>query len=627
MQDKIIVADADAGSGQDVSAWGTKSFGLADEVGPGSAGFFFASLAYLLIPALSVLFFFGPWPIAVLASGAMALFWVITQYIYRVPAKSGLLRGSWPYLLLAAAVTWLSGALPPFAENHDWHKHYAIFNALIEKPWPPVISTGDAVGTLRYYLGYYAFPAAIAKYIGWSALPVSIYVSTTLGLYLAMTMAFGMKVHRGAVPLLLGGVFLFFSGADIVGKAITGHEFGPPLHFEWWRQYIAINSIVTNLYWAPQHAVAGLISTFMVLRNPRLAMENAGIILAATAVWSPFSAVGLIPVFAWAVLQAGVKSSLTRTNIFAAPILLASAGLFLTKGSAGLPAMFMWHSPHFTITSWLVFVLLEFVLIALALVFVNPRRKLLVILCAGFILCLSLIYLGGAGDLLLRASIPSLAILAVLSAEAIVLSPPSFKKAPLTACLALGAVTPLGEIARGVTSPRLPDADQLTILQAIGYRQELLQQYLVFPDDDATVTAVLESSDFKFVFFGTAQFDSAARRVESAEYTDAALVTQQLVLPAGFYRLEAVLDWDVQSEDPTRNAGHVSLHGKTILVPIMSSEAVDEHVAHIFEVDGSPFNIAIGLGGWSKGKGFVQIRDIKISVTEMQGVDPQASVD
>lgn len=119
--------------------------------------------------------------------------------------------------------------------------------------------------------------------------------------------------------------------------------------------------------------------------------------------------------------------------------------------------------------------------------------------------------------------------------------------------------------------------------------------------------------DLVFSTFGDAHFENDRNRIQSSKYTDAGLVSGDILLPPGLYKIEAVMSWDVDAEQYSTNAAHLSLHGVGILIPINNSQNVNKYVSTTFVTDGKPFRLSFGLGGWSKGKGFVELNDLKIS--------------
>jgi hypothetical protein len=123
---------------------------------------------------------------------------------------------------------------------------------------------------------------------------------------------------------------------------------------------------------------------------------------------------------------------------------------------------------------------------------------------------------------------------------------------------------------------------------------------------------ILNLLDFQFSTWGKAYFDTDQHVVKSDDFTDSALVTNQVTLPHGQYKLKLSLSYSVESENNRTNAAHVSVHGNKILIPInTSSKEKKPYEINLFR-DEEPFQLSIGLGGWSKGRGFIKIDSLEI---------------
>jgi hypothetical protein len=581
------------------------------------ASLFIPALLYIFVPSVLVLFHFSEWPkLAVLATGLAG----ILLYPQAREGKGGwlaLFSGTWPYLILAAGIVWLSGVLPPFAENTDWRKHYALFNALVDQPWPPKFITGDGVSALRYSLGFYVVPALAAKWLGTWALSFAIFAWCTFGCYLGLVLAFGDKPRSKLQCFLIGTVFLLFSGADIVGAYLVANFPKPPMpfmHFEWWSGFGAFPSAVTSIFWTPQHLIAGWVGAFLFIRYPLKAVRSSGLIVCAAALWSPFIAIGLIPCFAWAVWTTSFRELLTKLNFVVAPVLLLISAQYLGKGTEGIPFSMIWNATAFAVGPWIWFILLEFLFIAVALWLLNPAARTIILMHGGFLLMLCFFSGGWLNDLLMRASIPALGVLAIYAANTIVSTRYDARKIPVLILFLAGLATPLGEIWRGVTSSRLNGMDKISIPAIVGEQEILRPQYLVRSKEEIKVLPpVFNEGNLKFAPFGLADFDFKLRRVSSDSFVDAGMTSQIMVLPAGYYKLAATLDWDAAAQAPGKNAGHISLHSARILIPIMESRENNKSVWCYFQSDGTPFRISFGLGGWAAGKGFVELKKIEIS--------------
>jgi hypothetical protein len=581
---------------------------------------FLAALLYLLLPSTVVLLYFSAWPLVVAVLAGAAVFLARAKSGAALGWPPGLLSNTWPLLIMAAAIVWLSGAMPPFAENGDWYKHYAIFNALTQQTWPPHVATGDGIATLRYSIAYYVVPAAAVKLAGAAVLPFVIFAWSTLGLYLALVLAFGGTRRPAAGSFVLAGVFLFFSGADILGKYYTGVQLGPVMHLEWWwAPFGSLSAIVTNLIWTPQHAIAGLLSAFLVLHYPQQALRNAGVLGAAVAIWSPFAAIGLVPIVMWALMTAGWRHVLTVSNLVVAPGLLIIAALFLTSDAGGIPASWLAHKPGFSKRDWLVFVVLEFGALAVALWLAAPQRALLIGISAAFLFVLSLFHVGLYNDMLMRSSVPALGMLAWVAANVVAHAPNNWRKAPLIVLLVLGLPTPMGEIMRALVGTRMEQTERIEVDDLLRQDVQFAPQYTAGkqPLAEISATPVLDISKLQFSSYGTASFDIPQRRVSTAVAADAGLVSNQIVLPAGFYKVEATLDLDVSSVAPAPHAAHLSMHGKGLLASITTSTVTGQRVAVSMHSNGQPFQLSFGLGGWSYGKGTVQLKALTISAIDI----------
>ncbi|MFH7416263.1 hypothetical protein VSS93_25750 [Pseudomonas syringae pv. tagetis] len=129
---------------------------------------------------------------------------------------------------------------------------------------------------------------------------------------------------------------------------------------------------------------------------------------------------------------------------------------------------------------------------------------------------------------------------------------------------------------------------------------------------------VVSLDTLTFEQYGTALFDKGRLRVSSDSFTDAGFVSQELTLPAGAYRLHATLDSSALSEKPGSNAGHLSFHGKGMIYAITQATAAHQPITAYFNSDGKPFRLSFGLGGWSTGKGYVQLNSLGIELLEQQ---------
>ncbi|MCF5429612.1 hypothetical protein GIV88_27210, partial [Pseudomonas syringae] len=125
-------------------------------------------------------------------------------------------------------------------------------------------------------------------------------------------------------------------------------------------------------------------------------------------------------------------------------------------------------------------------------------------------------------------------------------------------------------------------------------------------------SAVMNLDTLVFEQYGTALFDKASLRVSSETFTDAGFLSQELTLPAGSYRINTTLTWSATPEKLDNNAGHLSFHGSSIIYAINKPVANDEPITAYFTSNEKPFRLSFGLGGWSNGKGYVQLKSLQI---------------
>ncbi|QDT64277.1 hypothetical protein [Calycomorphotria hydatis] len=583
----------------------------------------FASALYLIIPSAIFLFYFAPWPFFT----SIAFSAVIGSTTHRYLADIDALKipkfrtGQLINLFFALMLTWISGILPPFAENIDWYKHYAIFDSLTNNQWPPILITVEGPYVLRYCLSYYIIPSLAAKAFGATHLSYLIYLWTALGYFLVLSLAFNSR-STCLKAVFYGLIFLLFSGADILGYLHTGFMVtGIKYHLEWWAKVGELASVITNAIWTPQHALAGWIISFLIWRYPKWSLPHSFVLLASTATWSPLVLVGICPILLFTAWQSGLRHIISWSNIVFGPALLMITISYLLNGSEGIPKHLIWNVESFSAADWILFICLEFGFVVTALLFICNQNRLLLCYIACTLLTLCVFYVGHWNDLLMRGSIPAIGILAVLSSHAIVDSPLQWRKAPLAILLIFGLVTPINEIRRAVTEKRIQQERRVSISDIINESPYLAPQYAIPIDPSSSAlkfTTVLNLEDISFTTFGQAKFNLDQLVISSDKQTDAALVSEWLNLPPGVYRIKASLDYDVESQSEEQHAAHISLHGVRLLNKIPQSAGINQLFEVYFKKDSDACQLSFGLGGWSTGKGVIQIRDLQISFVHIE---------
>jgi hypothetical protein len=385
---------------------------------------------------------------------------------------------------VACAWSILGGADHVFFANADWHVRDAVLHDLVTSPWPVGYGTVDGLESLlRAPVAYY-LPAAVAgKLAGLSAAHVAMGLWTALGATLFLLQVLSLTPPRLGVALAVSAIIVFFSGLDIVGSLLNDgphfrSDWNITTHLEWWAGKYQYSSMTTQLFWVPNHALGGWLMIGLLYRNANNSAFDTAlpICIVALALWSPLTAVGILPFVFWRLCRAAVDGrlwSLLRPHawvpacivgIFIAGYLVLDAGRvpkgLSVAGRAGDVVLdLLQHAQFF---------LLEAGFLGAAILWIRRLPEVSIALLV--LAILPIVYLGGGNDFVMRASIPSLAVLAIGAClvlfDAAAADRPLRKTLVLGVLLAVGAMTPIAEFARAVILPAWPINMQATLTGA-----------------------------------------------------------------------------------------------------------------------------------------------------------------
>lgn len=395
------------------------------------------ALLTLLVAPLPIFLLMTFEPVVGISATALTLVgaWPAVRALRRTEAQRAI---GWLGLLVLIALVgaWvaLGGSGHLFAVNGDWLKHDGVFRDLSVMSWPPTYFRLDGHDVvLRYYEGYYAVPAMLTRLV--DNPKVWLQAWTTLGVVLVcLRMVF--SVRGAGRRLLLVLAFALFGGMDLIGWIIVNgaDSITKNLQIESWNYsmwhdrltMIQFSGSTTLLYWVPQHALGGWIATLLLVGDDRdLRMAPAiPVLLAATAIWTPFAAIGAsvlaVPLFLrwlravrWrAVLSPALASGALVAMLFAA---------YITSSSGTNPHGWVWQlNPWRTTVRHLFwFYLLELVLPVLALAWAGARFRTREWCAIATLAVLPLYVYGAWGDLTMRASIPGLLVVFLMLRDAI----------------------------------------------------------------------------------------------------------------------------------------------------------------------------------------------------------------
>ncbi len=363
--------------------------------------------------------------------------------------------------------------------NADWHVRDAVLHDLVAGPWPVGYGSLDgAMRLLRAPVGFYLPAALVGKGCGLMAAHAAMAVWTAAGATLFLLQALSRIPSRLGAALMATAVIVLFSGLDVVGTLLhapgSAAHWDITRHLEWWAQRYQYSSMTTQLFWVPNHALCGWVAMGLLMRSPRGALEPMlPILIVAVALCSPLTALGLVPFVLLRVVGASRGSlELAHPRVWLpAAIVGLIVAAYLTLDSGRIPRGWTVGSGARAVSDLLrqtEFFLLEAGLVGGAILAL--RRSSPVVLALVILALLPLVSFGAANDLVMRASIPSLAVLAMEAARA--LAEPAVSKAirarkiVLGALLAVGAVTPFQEFARAAVLPRWPIDVHATLIDA-----------------------------------------------------------------------------------------------------------------------------------------------------------------
>lgn len=382
-------------------------------------------------------------------------------------------------LALGVALCLLGGEGHFFLPKSDWLIRDAVLADLVRDGVVVLYRDEGQTFLLRAPLGMYLLPAMIGRLYGLYAAHLALLAQNAIVVgVIAYFTGILAQVRRAPMLLLLLG----FSGLDIVGvfaaeavELAGGGAFIPVNHTEWWSQYfwpgrLQYSSLITQFFWVPNHAAPGWWFALLILLHARGAVRFPALLasFAPLLIWSPLSMLGAAPFLAlfatwrWrTLLSRDVMASVAASLCFlpVAIYLVVDAGavahewLILRDGFARLyPFFLLVEIPQAAL-----------VLYCFRYVATADRPVFWVALAILFIL--PVYSFGPYNDLMMRASIPSLFLLAFHFARIVVLtrSGGGALASVASTLVLLAAATPFIEIVSALApSYAISDCDLLT---------------------------------------------------------------------------------------------------------------------------------------------------------------------
>ena len=361
-------------------------------------------------------------------------------------------------LLLAVAWSALSGAGGVGYQNMpDWGNKNALMVDLVRYPWPVSFPNGQVV---NYYFALYLLPPLVAKAAGWSAGQWAMFAQVLVGLALSLLWLYTLAGRWGARAMTL---FLVFGGLDVVGWLLHWHQL-PRLgqSIEWWAPDLQFSSSTTAIFWVPQHALsAWLLTSLLIDEVTQLGtVRFAGLFVGLCYLWSPFVAVGLVPVAIIAWLMSGRRSVISFANLACWPLMTILVMALYASHRSGSPldsGAGPW-ARHFSPTGILEMVaelVIELGVIAVAVAACWRRLerewRIVAVVCGGSaILWVLFPDAVGHGNFTTRSSLPMLLLVFLLVLRMLSPDSPRAVRGALAAALMVGTVVSFQEITRSL---------------------------------------------------------------------------------------------------------------------------------------------------------------------------------
>ena len=417
---------------------------------------FIFAVAYLSFPVFIILFSFFSTPFVVLSTAALV---VLIFCLYRTYQSNSnwqikSLVKYWPLLLVSLLAAYFSVVVG--FDAPDWKNYFAISNALTNNTWPPVLEVDGQTWFLRYYLSWFVPSSLLAKIFGLQVITPAMFVWQAVGIFIALLLMF-QNLHKAKHLLLATLVFFLFSGLDIVGALlINSHhiKYVTPAWIITWAgtNLFVILSNLTVLQHSPHHAVVAYLTAALFFVNRKSALQYGAVLLVITAMWSPFCAIGLLPIVVVSLYKEGWRIAFSPQNLLAAPLLAVPIVLYLLQGAQQIPHMFVWQHTNFYFPFFILFCVLEFLLILTIFYHRIEQERVLVATIAIFLTLLCTYNIGLYADLLVRAAMPAVVIMSILMFKAMLLSK-GWRLDILIAYMIIGAIPAVVAFTNGASTP------------------------------------------------------------------------------------------------------------------------------------------------------------------------------
>ena len=412
----------------------------------------------LTVPCMLFFAYLGDLPLG-LAFTVVAV--ALTPWFRAAPSSE--LHATMACAIAALALTVLGGEGRLVAANFDWRIRDAVLHDLVAQPWPFVYRFAGHDWLLRAPLGMYLLPALAGKVFGQYGAALMLWAQNGIAIFIALRILSAARSRSDALVVLI--VVVIFSGWDVPATLATHIGFGQLQDPGWWAGRFQYSSTITLAYWAPNHAIPGWFMAALLLLWDR---RRIGVVVLAMGAalamfWSPFALIGASPFVAKATYEALQRREISRRDLFAIAALAAvllPVALYVVADGASVRHGFQPMSSDFW-TTYLMFIgyeVLPFVLINRIVGHHGGFARSTYYAAIGVLLLLPFYLVGQGNDLVMRASIPALMIVAVTTGHSVAFALRTRHRLQLAlagSTLALGALTGLTQTVNILRVPNL----------------------------------------------------------------------------------------------------------------------------------------------------------------------------
>ena len=379
-------------------------------------------LAYLYLVIPIVIFFCGwlKWYYAVIFSGAIieALMLAFstdsgTKEHLEIPLSALMLR-----VCVSFAWVYASGIGGFVWQRADWHARNATLHDLINNSWPIVFENG---GGLSYYLCYWMVPAVFGKIFGWEVANIVLFFWSIIGIILILILLTDhFKDNDGKISFpqvaIITAFMVLWGGLNLIGQFIVfakGHgSMSLGSIYGWSKyQYTPNNAL---LEWVFNQAIpAWIVGALFLNERKQKNPQNYGILIMLLIPFSPFAALGFIPLLFSDIFAYNRKKILSTQNVLATVSILPVFFAYYTcntaiSGESGMSRIGLFRLDHGSLLYGFlvltVFLCLEVLIYAL-LIWKKNRNDRMFWTVVIWLLIIPLIRIGPSRDFIMRGSI------------------------------------------------------------------------------------------------------------------------------------------------------------------------------------------------------------------------------